>query len=131
MKLSAKAITTYNTVNSFNYGNQWAIRGGEENTLYFQLVDLDQASLRYLAGVTAAVSINVSFPSVDDDAVITVAATQVDVNDKSIWKIDLTDAQRPSSGNVVFAITEGTKTKRFSALAFILVEGTGSEGECC
>lgn len=131
MKLSAKPITTFNTVNSFNYGNQWAIRGGEENTLYFQLVDLDQASLRYMAGIGVSnqpASINVSFPSVDDDAIITVAATQVDASDASIWKITLTSLQKPISGNVNFAITEGAKIKRFSAMAFITVESV--TGEC-
>lgn len=135
MKLSAKAIVTYNTVNSFSFGNQWSIRAGEANTLYFQIIDLDQDSLRYLVGYgvnNQPASINVTFPSVDDDAVITVAATQVDAADTSLWQIDLTDTQVPHSGNVIFAITEGTKTRRFSALQFLTVDQVGGlGGDCC
>lgn len=134
MKLSAKAITTFNGVNSFNYGNQWSIRSGEPNTLYFQVVDLDQDKLRYLVGQgvgNTPANIDVTFPSIDDDAVITVAAVQIDAADTSLWKIDLTDVQVPASGNVLFAITEGAKTRRFSALAFISVENTAGAGDCC
>lgn len=134
MKLSAKAITTYNHVNSFNFGNQWSIRSGEANTLYFQIVDLDQASLRYIVGVgltsPTVPSIAVTFPSIDDDDIIVVTATQVDPLDGSLWKIDLLADQVPSSGNVFFAITEGPKTRRFSMLNFIIVE-SATAGECC
>lgn len=133
MKLSAKAIITFNSVNSFKHGNQWGIRAGEENTLYFQIVDLDQDSLRYLVGQgvgNTPASITVTFPSIDDDGVIEVAAAQVDAADTSLWKIDLTDEQIPASGNVLFAITEGTKTRRFSALAFVSVEGVDGSGDC-
>lgn len=135
MKLSAKAIKTYNTVNSFSFGNQWSIRAGETNTLYFQIIDKDQDDLRYLLGIgldNTPASISVTFPSVDDDAVITVDATQVDANDASLWKIELTEDQVPSSGNVNFAITEGAKTKRFTALQFMTVESVGGmNGDCC
>lgn len=134
MKLISKAITAYNNVNSFKYGNQWSIRSGEENTLYFQIVDLDQESIRYMVGIglifPVVPSIAVTFPSVDDALVITVAATQVDPTDASIWKVNLLSTQFPMSGNVMFAITEGSKIKRFSALSFISVENVNGPGEC-
>lgn len=134
MKLYAKAITTYNNVNSFKTGNQWAIRAGEENTLYFQLIDQDQDNLRYITGADVShspASMVVTFPALDDDAVITATATIVDVNDTSLWKVVLSDVQVPSSGNVSFALTEGTKTKRFSALQFLTVERVAQAGDCC
>jgi hypothetical protein len=133
MKLSAKAIITFNGINSFVHGNQWSIRANEPNTLYFQIVDIDQANLRYILGVGGGnqpASINVTFPSLDDTNVITKAAQLVDAADGSIWKIDLASNEVPSSGNVIFALTEGSKTKRFNVLNFISVEYPESQGDC-
>jgi hypothetical protein len=132
MRLYAKAITTFNTSNSFKLGNQWTIRSDEPNTLYFQLVDLDQDSLRYIAGIGGSnqpVEVKATFPSIDDDAEIIKTAT-VDANDASIWKIELADDEVPASGNVIFSVKEGTTTRRFSALAFIAVENTDNQGDC-
>ena len=125
MLLSAKPIINYCDINMFTYGNQWCIRAGETNTLYFQLVDLNQNSLRYLTGIgvqNQPVQVQVTFPSVDDSAVITVTATQADVNESSIWMITLAASQRPMSGNVLFAVAEGNNTRRFSVLNMLCVE---------
>lgn len=120
MRISTKAITTYNSVNSFNYGNQWAIRAGEPNTLYFQLIDIDQVGLRYIPSLGAVIS--VTFPSIDDSKIITVTATAADAADRSLLKIDLTELQSPYSGNVSFSITEGSITRKFQVLNLISVE---------
>jgi hypothetical protein len=133
MRLSAKVIKNYASVNQFDYANQWAIRAGEPNTLYFQLVDLDKDSLRYIAGiggVNQPVSINVTFPSIDDAAVLTIAAVAVDAADGSLWKVDLSSTQIPASGNVIFAVTEGAATRKFSALNLMVVEYPGNDGSC-
>lgn len=144
MQLSSKAIVTFGNINVFQYGNQWTVRSGDPLTLYFQLVDLDQGvptqnnslftglsavgnlyGLRYLAGLGGAnqpYSLNVTFPSIDDTKTITVAATQVDASDSSIWKVSLTANQLPASGNVQFALTEGTATRRWFAMNFIAVQ---------
>ena len=50
-RLSARPIVNFQNVNSFKYANQWTVSAGNSNTLYFQLVDLDQCGLRYLAGI--------------------------------------------------------------------------------
>lgn len=128
MRLYAKPIINYNNINSFIYGNQWIIRAGDPNTLYFQLVDLDQNELRYMAGVSQAVSLSVIFPSIDDSKTITAIATQ-ETSDKSIWKVSVASNQQPNSGNVKFSITEGSTTRSFSVLNMVSVEYT-QNGSC-
>lgn len=128
MRLSAKALINYGSVNQFDYANQWIIRANEPNTLYFQLVDLDQDELRYMAGISLAAGVVVTFPSVDDAQVIVANAVQ-ETNDKSIWKVVLSSIQKPNSGSVVFALTEGTVTRKFSVLNLISVEYL-NEGSC-
>lgn len=152
MRLSARPLLNYANVNSFSYGNQWIIRAGEPNTLYFQIVDLDQGpasvignqpfmgaptlsgnvGLRYMVGVgvpNQPAGIQVTFPSIDDLQVITATAVQ-EADDKSIWKVVLTSSQKPNTGNVVFAVTEGSSTRRFSALNLMAVEYPQNDGSC-
>lgn len=132
MKLSAKIIKNYANVNQFDYKNEWSIRAGEANTLYFQLIDLDQDGLRYLAGIGVTnqpYQVAVTFPSIDSTQVITVNAAQADANDSSIWKITLTASQTPKSGTVQFALTEGANVKRFNLLNAMSVEIL-NEGSC-
>lgn len=132
MRLSAKAITNFANVNQFDFGNQWIVRAGDPNTLYFQLVDLDQEGLRYIPGIgtdNQPVSVTVTFPSIDDTQVINVTAIQ-DPNDRSIFKAVMGPNQKPNSGNVRFAITEGSSTRRFSALNLLSVEYPDSDGSC-
>ena len=156
MRLSARPLLNYVNVNSFSYANQWIIRAGDPNTLYFQVVDLDQGpasvvgapnpifgfqgsaalagnlGLRYMVGVGSGnqpAGINVTFPSIDDTQEITIAAVQ-ETDDKSIWKIVLGQNQKPNSGIVRFAVTEGSATRRFSALNLISVEYPQDDGSC-
>lgn len=152
MRLSARPLLNYANVNSFSYGNQWTIRAGEQNVLYFQLVDLDQGpatvvggplfqgspslsgniGLRYMAGVGSAnqpVGMQVSFPSIDDLQMIVATAVQ-ETDDKSIWKVTLNENQKPNSGAVIFAISEGGRTRRFNVLQMIAVEYPQNDGSC-
>lgn len=154
MRLSAKPLLNYANVNNFSYGNQWIIRAGDPNTLYFQVVDLDQGpsntigqpapffgqggslsgniGLRYMVGVgvnNQPAAITVTFPSIDDTQVITAVAVQ-DPNDKSIWSVTLGPNQRPASGNVQFAVAEGNSIRRFSSLNLLNVEDPQNDGSC-
>lgn len=137
-RLSAKPILNYANINNFDFGNQWTIRAGDPNSLYFQLVDLDKTDtarnpLRYIAGVGVSnqpVVVTVTFPSIDDATQIQVTATQPDANDGSVWKVDLTPAQIPGSGAVQFAISEGGIIRRFGVLAMMSVEYPDSDGSC-
>lgn len=154
MRLSVRPLLNYVNVNNFSYGNQWLIRAGDPNTLYFQVVDLDQGpasvigrpdpifgfgangslsgniGLRYMVGVTnTPAGITVTFPSIDDTQVINAAAVQ-DPNDKSIWSVTLGPNQKPASGNVQFAIAEGNQIRRFSALNVLGVEDPTNDGSC-
>lgn len=132
MRLSAKAIKNFSNVNSFDYANEWTVRAGEQNILYFQLVDLDQADLRYMAGVGVSnqpAGVTVTFPSIDDLQVINATAVQ-EADDKSIWKVTLNANQKPNSGNVAFAVFEGSNTRRFNVLQMIAVEYPQNDGSC-
>jgi hypothetical protein len=153
MRLSARPLLNYVNVNNFTYGNQWQIRAGDPNVLYYQVVDLDQGpaqvigqanpvfgfgqggqlagniGLRYMVGVTAAASITATFPSIDDTQVIAAPAVQ-DPNDKSIWSVTLGPNQKPGSGNVQFAVAEGNSIRRFSALNILSVEDPQNDGSC-
>lgn len=152
MRLSARPIVNYANVNNFSYANQWIIRAGDPNTMYFQIVDLDQGpynlvggpifgqsaalsgnvGLRYMVGVgvnNQPASIQVTFSSIDDTQVIVANAIQ-ETDDKSIWKVVLGPNQKPNSGNVIFAVTEGSSTRRFSALNLISVENPNNDGSC-
>lgn len=135
MRISAKPVINYCNVNSFTTGNQWTIRSGEQNTLIFQLVDLDKSDLRYIPGVgvdNQPVQVSVTFPSIDDGVSITVPAIQVSSDDASLWQVSLSPGQIPASGNVLFSIMEGGKIKRFNVINMIMVElvGNGNDGSC-
>lgn len=133
MRLSAKAITTYNTVNSYSFGNQWTVRAGDPNTLYFQIVDLDQSSLRYVLGIgvlNQPYGIIVTFPSIDNSKIINATAVQADAGDSSLWKVSLSSVQVPGGGNVQFAVQEGSAIRRFSVINLLGVEDPINDGSC-
>lgn len=154
MRLSAKPIINYCNVNDYTFGNQWIIRAGDPNTLYFQILDIDKAisgngqgfgifsgitpvgtvaGLRYLLGIGVSnqpYGIVVTFPSIDDASVITANAVQADPNDSSIWKVSLSASQRPAGGNVQFAIQEGSNIRRFSVMNMLGVEDPTDDGSC-
>lgn len=121
MRLSAQTIKNFQGINSFQKSSEWTIRLDEPNTLYFQLVDLDQDGLRYIpTGSTP--SVQVVFPAVNPTNVVTKVATQVSALDGSLWKVDLLDTESPSSGNVQFVLTEGGVSRRFVVLQGLVVE---------
>jgi hypothetical protein len=154
MLLSAKPIVNWCNVNMYTFGNQWIIRSGDPNTLYFQIIDTSQAisgnnqgfgifsgitpvgttaGLRYLLGIGTSnqpYGITVTFPSIDNNNVITATAIQADANDSSIWKVSLAASQMPAGGNVQFAIQEGSSIRRFSVTNMLDVEDPTNNG-CC
>ena len=138
MRLSAKPIVNYANINSFTFGNQWIIRAGDPNSLYFQLVDLDHVDnsacktpIRYVP-VTAGpnpVVITVTFPSIDNATQITATATQL-TGDASLWAVALNPSQIPGSGTVQFAINDNGVIRRFGVLSMMSVEYPDSDGSC-
>lgn len=154
MRLSAKPIISWCNVNMYAFGNQWIVRAGDPLTLYFQIVDQDQAisgngqgfgifsgitpvgttaGLRYLLGIGSAnqpYGITVNFPSIDSTKVLAYTAVQADPNDSSIWKVTLPASQIPAGGNVQFAIQEGSSIRRFSVMNMIAVEDPTNDGSC-
>jgi hypothetical protein len=155
MRLSAKPIISYCNVNNYSFGNQWIVRAGDPNTLYFQILDIDQAvnvnntsnfgvftgitpvnpsaGLRYMLGIGSQnqpYGITVTFPSLDNSKTIVATAVQADANDSSIWKVSLSSLQSPGGGNVQFAIMEGSVVRRFSVMNMIGVDDPTNDGSC-
>ena len=133
MRLSANLIVNYASINQFAYRDQWKIRAGEPNRLYFQLVDLDQCSLRYMAGLGALnqpYGVVVTCPSIDNSKVLQFIAVQADMADSSVWYIDIASTQIPSSGNVIFQTTEGSVARTFHLKNAMHVELPGADGSC-
>lgn len=153
MRLSAKAIINWCNVNQYSFANQWTIRSGDPITLYFQLVDVDQAingnnqgfgifsgispvgttaGLRYLAGIGSnnqPYGVTVTFPSVDMTKVLKYVAVQADPNDSSLWQVTLPASAIPAGGNVQFAVQEGNNIRRFSVMNMLAVEAI-NDGSC-
>lgn len=130
IRLSARPIITWCDVNMFTTGNQWTIRSGDSNTLYFQLTDLNQDSLRYFTGIGTAnmpTSLLVTFPSIDSTEVTQISA-QVDPNDPSIWSINVAPNQVLYGGSVKFALTQGANIRTFIVSNMLGVENTSSCG---
>lgn len=121
MRLSATPLKNFQHINSFQKSTEWTIRLDEPNTLYLQLIDLDQDGLRYIP-TGASPSVQVIFPAVNPDNVITKTAIVVSALDGSLWKVDLLDTEKPSSGNVQVILTEGGVTRRFVILQGLVVE---------
>lgn len=127
MRLSAKPIKNFANINQFDYSTEWAIRKDEPNTLYFQLVDLDQEGLRYLP-TDVAYSVQVTFPALNATNTLVKTATQVDALDRSIWRVSLLSTDVPASGNVQVALTEAGVTRRLVILDGIAVENINNGG---
>jgi hypothetical protein len=121
VRLSAKPLKNFQNVNSFSYGTEWTIRLDEPNTLYFQLVDLDQDALRYIP-TGLPVTMQVVFPAVNPANTITKTAAATSALDGSLWSVSLLASERPSSGNVQFVLTEGGTTRRFVLQQGLVVE---------
>lgn len=127
MQLSTVFLQRVVNVNSWATQTQWSATEGNVNTLYFQIVDLEEGGIRYLTQATAY-SVSAIFPSICDDMQYTIVATQPFADDKSIWKVILTNLQVPHSGNVQFSITEDTVTTYWFALNGIRVNSKNPGG---
>jgi hypothetical protein len=75
------------------------------------------AGTRYLLGVGAGTTpygVQVTFPSIDSNQVVTVQAVQADPADSSVWYVSLPANQTIGGGCVQFAVTQGSNINRFS-----------------
>lgn len=91
------------------------------------------AGTRYLLGVDTAQNpygVQVTFPSIDSNQVITVNATQANPADSSIWVVSIPANQAIGGGNVQFAVTQGNNINRFNVSNMIAVIFPGSVGGC-
>ena len=134
MRLSCNFVINWASVNQFEYEDQWKMRAGDPVTLYFQLIDLDQENLRYMAGIglvsPAVAGIIVTCPSIDNSKVLQFSAIQADPNDASVWRITIAPTQVPGSGNVMFQVIEGSAIRNFKKTNGLHVELPDSDGSC-
>jgi hypothetical protein len=133
MRLNAKMLKNVSNVNHWEYAEAAFVQEGQANSFYIQLVDLDKIHpgekskilpdfpLRYMSQA-AVFSVEVVFLDVNPDNQFTVTATQPFADDKSIFRIDLTEEQVPNSGNLQVNLTEDGVTKRFLVKGGIKVE---------
>jgi hypothetical protein len=128
MRLYSRPLKNYANINQFGYSSEWNIRQGEENILYFQVVDLDQEMLRYLSS-DGAFTVNVIFPQAGANGNdLSKAAVQVSALDRSVLSVSLSATEVPRSGNVRFEITENGTTKRWTLLQGMVVEKINQGG---
>jgi hypothetical protein len=154
-RLTSQPIVNFANINDFQESSQWTIRATDQQTLYFQLFDLDNsftspfAALnsgffnaaiqttfqRYIAGVGVSnqpVVMTVTFPSLNIGKTFTFTATQ-DPNDGSVFSFNLPGylnaGLSPSSGNVEFTLTQGTVTWKWTVKNMLAVEMT-NQGSC-
>ena len=154
MRITSLAIKNFSNINDFATSAQWIIRASDPNTLYFQLYDLDNVEpipyapmnggffgglqntpQRYIAGVgtnNQPVVLTVTFPSLCIGKTLIFTATQ-DPNDGSVFSISLpgytNTALAPSSGNVIFNLTQGINTVTWVVRDMLAIEVT-NQG-CC
>jgi len=156
MRLTSVPIINFSNINDFQEGSQWTIRATDPQTLYYQLFDLDNVNnlspfaalnsgffnaaiqsspQRYIAGVGTSnqpAVMTVTFPSLNVGRTFTFNATP-DPNDASVWSITLPGYTNttiaPSSGNVMFSLTQGLQTVTWTVVNMIAVEMTNC-GSC-
>lgn len=133
MRINAKILKNVANVNQWEYATEAYVQEGQTNEIYLQLVDLDKTHLgekskalpdfplRYMPQ-GAVNAIDVTFPNIDSTEEITVSATQPFSDDKSIWKVTLSSAQVPNSGNIIVKLTEDGVEKSFVVRSAVRVE---------
>lgn len=126
MRLSAKILKNVNSVNSWQYVSQAFMQEGQANEMYIQLVDLDQSTsivcekstanpehpIRYISPATTVV-VSALFDSLETIGQFNITATQPFATDKSIFKLSLTLAQVPNSGNLTITVVEDSVSRSF------------------
>ena len=156
MRLTSVPIINFSNINDFQETSQWQIRASDPNTLYYQLFDLDNVNIqtpysalnsgffnaaiqnypqRFMAGVgvnNQPFSMTVTFPSLSIGRTLTYTATP-DPYDSSVWSFSLPGytnvGTAPSSGNVMFSLTQGINTWTWTVQNMLAVEQT-NQG-CC
>jgi hypothetical protein len=155
MRLTSQAVINFSNINDFQMASQWTIRASDPNTLYYQLFDLDNVDTipysapwnggffginqttpqRFIAGVGTSnqpFTMTVTFPSLNVGNTLTFNATP-NANDASVWSFSIPGYSNvgyaPSSGNVIFTLTQGINTWTWTVINMLAVEMTNC-GSC-
>ena len=138
MRIEAKLLELGGTLNDFKIASQVTIAQGENPTLLFQFVDINNNNLRYIPSAGATVQVEIArFPEVFasisnvrsiNDYSVRQAATNPFPLDTSIWSTPLSAVQTSTmmSSNIRVTLTEGANVKVsliIQALVIIPSEG--------
>lgn len=121
MRFSVKFLKNVANVNNFDFTDQWIISEGSKQELYFQLINKDKDNLRYITQAMTFM-VDVIFLDIELNDKIRVFATKPFADDKSIFKITLSENQVPNSGAVEFVLVENGISTKFKVDQAIVVE---------
>lgn len=131
MQLSSKLVKNLESVNSWAYTDSWTIgrdgSSGEAATFAFQIVDLDREGIRYVPSAQA--TLEIIFPSLNNETVLTKVASFPYADDRSLWTVSLLSTDLPQSGVVRFSLTDGGVTRRWSVTQALRVNKVNG-GSC-
>lgn len=127
MLIGAVMLRNVQGVNSFQRNTQVMLRQGNPATVYFQLVDLEQADqngtyLRYIPA--AGASITGSISSINQQYVVQRLASQPFSQDLSIWAMNLLATDTITTGNFMFTLAEGSLVRTGYVQNAIIVQTT-------
>lgn len=127
MRLGIRMLNNISTLNNLIYVNQVRINPGENYTVYFQLVDLDQqdpyqqkAPVRYIPIIGSTMNLNLTSINVLNN--ISKIPTNPFTDDRSIWSFNLasSDTQIAAGVNMSVTLTEGSNIRIANAPAVII-----------
>jgi len=111
MLLGGRMLKNVQNVNSWQVATTLLLREGNATTVYFQIMDVEQASdindeqgLRYMPAAGSTMTITIS--SINSANVITRIATQPFPLDTSIWQFSILATDKIAQGNLTFTLTE-------------------------
>lgn len=136
MRLGIQLLDTSSTVNSMRKITEQSLRQGETVDVCFQLVDLDQASFRYIPGSSSTVFVEIPrFPEAFStnanqrdikDFSVRRYVVPLFVDDRSTWKLSLSAVETSTlaTGGMRVTITDGSNIKiAYLTLAFRVYRG--------
>ena len=115
------------TKTAFDKVDEAHVSEGQSNTVYFQIIN-ESKHIRYMTQASSY-SVFAIFPNINSAEELEIAAIQPFIDDKSIWKVELSADQIPSSGSFIVKMIEDGVERKFKAVQSIVVELL-SDGGC-
>lgn len=129
MRLGIQMLNSSSGLNTLQFLNQVQINPGDTATVMFRLVDLDQASERFIPITGSVMAVNLV--SIDAAKNIAKVPTNPFADDRSIWSFNLSAAetQMAAGVNMSVKLTQVADVKTATAEASIIF-GPQSKFSC-